>query len=349
MNSSDQLKKINYRYFSNNPNGKLRINANRWVECSDVENEKGGIIRPGIKQYLQEGKENVIISAETFSWIYQKEPIKEFYNELEEIFDEIVVIVYIRRQDRHVVSHFQQSVRTGASSRFYRKGTKAIPEYEEYLDLYLNYNLRLDLWAEVFGKENFIVRVFDRKELIDGDVVSDFYSTLGIDIEYDKINTNESFGFERTKILHLMKEMNVPDINQSKIKFNLNNTNKMLPSRKDAQEFYEKYKKHNKELNRKYKISKDEYIFDDDFSMYKLESQDEWEQDKFDATLNRTVNVLNKKMYMNQKEVQVLINSAIAIENEDLNTAYKLMRIAQKYSQKMIIKTKIIEYKKSLK
>src|SRR5205085_4173050 len=41
-----------------------------------------------------------------------------------------------------------------------------------------NYEMMLCPWAEVFGEENLIVRIYDRKTLIGGDVIKDFLSIL---------------------------------------------------------------------------------------------------------------------------------------------------------------------------
>ncbi len=84
------------------------------------------------------------------------------------------VLCYVRRPDEHIVSHYQQIVK----SRF--AGTLN-DFYEACLhNDYYHYASRMERWAEVFGEDAVEVRVFHRKTL-QGNPFADFAQWLGLD------------------------------------------------------------------------------------------------------------------------------------------------------------------------
>jgi hypothetical protein len=85
-------------------------------------------------------------------------------------------IVYLRRQDELVASHYSNSVRSGATHEFY------FPQEMPWLD----YLKLLEMWAKVFGKENLDIRIFEPQQLKDGDLLADFFSTVGF-TRYDEL------------------------------------------------------------------------------------------------------------------------------------------------------------------
>jgi len=100
---------------------------------------------------------------------------------LRQIFDgvDIRVIAYIRRPDTAAISHFVTMIRFGylpASNLL-----KAIRMYtRQHLTCY-DYFWQLESFATVFGRENIIVRLYSRDQLVGGQSVSDFMHILGID------------------------------------------------------------------------------------------------------------------------------------------------------------------------
>ena len=89
--------------------------------------------------------------------------------------DEIIVVVYLRRQDDLVTSLWTQTVKRSATVNFKdylkRKGVKRA----------LDYRTVLDEAEKVFGTGNIIVRVFDRSEMIGGDICCDFIDAIGLE------------------------------------------------------------------------------------------------------------------------------------------------------------------------
>jgi hypothetical protein len=87
----------------------------------------------------------------------------------------IKVVVYLRAQADALRSAYSTYVKTGGAGPF------RAPSPEE-IDKKYAYDVILDRWASVFGDENIEVRIFDRAHLADGDVVTDFFTRLGVGV-----------------------------------------------------------------------------------------------------------------------------------------------------------------------
>lgn len=89
---------------------------------------------------------------------------------------DIKVVVYLREQVENLASSYQQEV----------KQLSQYCDFESYVKKYrhpniLSYNYFLLKWETAFGKENMVVRVYDKNTLLGKNIVTDFLSILGID------------------------------------------------------------------------------------------------------------------------------------------------------------------------
>lgn len=101
----------------------------------------------------------------------------------------VQVFAYVREPVGYSVSAFQQRVKSGGAGH-----RLAQADYRKKFERFIN----------VFGRENFSVRVFSRDRLKDGSVVADFCATWGL--PYDprqEVRTNESISEPVVKLLHL--------------------------------------------------------------------------------------------------------------------------------------------------
>jgi hypothetical protein len=121
------------------------------------------------------GAGSVVLSAEEFSPIhlYSLERLKRCLEG-----HRVVVIAYVRRQDQYLESVYNQSV------KFHR--SRYMGGVQPYVDRYLktnqlDYDLYFRKWADVFGKENLRVRVYERDRFPERDVRRDFCSLIGLD------------------------------------------------------------------------------------------------------------------------------------------------------------------------
>ena len=106
-----------------------------------------------------------------------------------DVFDKTCIVVYARRQDYWIDSFFGQQIKDGFK----------IPSQEELLrkKVYLLFKENLNIWANYFGRDNVIVKIYD--DAIQ-DVTEDFCHEIGVDrtilgtpgITADTINTRLS-------------------------------------------------------------------------------------------------------------------------------------------------------------
>lgn len=126
---------------------------------------------------VSNSKENVFLaSSEFIGAMVRGEHIATLSEELRKIFNDIMIVIYLRDQRSFLRSLWAQSVK-GPS-----KSTESFHEFMCNLDKssYLwNYSLFLKDWLDIFGA-NLNVSIFDEKTLFCGDVVKDFYNKAGI-------------------------------------------------------------------------------------------------------------------------------------------------------------------------
>lgn len=132
----------------------------------------------GIEIILKHLKDkNVILSTED---IYENWTGK-FIASMKEKFENIKVVIYLRRQDRAIESRYNQWVK---GSIIY-KPFKEYIESEPLPDNYLDYKEKLDTISQIIGRENLIVRVYEKQQLTENDTIKDFLSILGIPSDQD--------------------------------------------------------------------------------------------------------------------------------------------------------------------
>ena len=162
------------------------------LELSDIEKSGNGCwiyrscVLNDIKSEWDKGMEfvlkylenkNVIISAED---IYDY-GMEKFITAVKEKYKNVKVIVNLRRQDRAIESRYSQWIKTQDECSTFKEfvDSNVVPEN------WLNYLLKLDLLSQMLGRENLIVRIYEKQQLIKHDIVADFLSVLGIPLGQD--------------------------------------------------------------------------------------------------------------------------------------------------------------------
>jgi hypothetical protein len=117
------------------------------------------------------GRATVIISAEN---LMNRDEFSSLFTAAEDWFD-VVVILYIRRQDDFFMSRWAQW------------GLKINPDFRAWTNKSIgrayNWDRLLTTWQSALPKARMLPRVFDRDVLVGGDVAVDFLAALGIDAE----------------------------------------------------------------------------------------------------------------------------------------------------------------------
>jgi hypothetical protein len=134
-----------------------------------------------------------LTTEEEVSWLHQF---------LKTFFDDIRIVVYLRRQDEFLLSTYSTDVKGGAVHRL------RIPEGEIVERRYNHWNL-LSRWANVFGRDNVICRKYQKGSLRRGDIVDDFRDIIGLDDSWSYVHPkrlNESLDAASLEFLRLMNK-----------------------------------------------------------------------------------------------------------------------------------------------
>lgn len=231
---------------------------------------------------------DVIISSENFSFFFRPEHVQLVKDHLAPAFEQVRIICYIRRQDGQASSHKQEGSKLARHAEYDLWGNSMapLPPYRPELDLYLDYNARLDLWADVFGEDAINIRVFEPDHMLNGDVTEDFFDLLGVEITKGVFRQNQSRGPVQTALGHVIagSEFRRKPLLQSIVnRLDLPAT-PILPLRSEAEAFYDHYRDSNIALNARFGIVPgQEDPFNTDFSHYPETREAQWSEDDMRA------------------------------------------------------------------
>ncbi|MDI7922625.1 capsular polysaccharide export protein, LipB/KpsS family [Ferirhizobium litorale] len=115
----------------------------------------------------------VILSSEAFFLNWSAFDIPRYFDGYD-----VTIVGYFRRQDDWANSQYCEFVGGGAL------GKVSVP-IEQWLKtditrLRLDYRGYLDEWSRRLGEDRIVVRPYERDQLVDGDIVTDFFTTLGM-------------------------------------------------------------------------------------------------------------------------------------------------------------------------
>jgi hypothetical protein len=136
----------------------------------------------------------ILISDESI-WTFYGHPdveTKPFWEQLKAKLDgmdlDLKVIVYLRRQDQYAFSYYAQKIKEAEEIRTFRDYMLVDGPARARLD----YKKELDLIASAIGKENLIVRRYDREGFggSRGTIQSDFLEAVGLEYTPDLLEGN---------------------------------------------------------------------------------------------------------------------------------------------------------------
>ena len=117
------------------------------------------------------GVHSVILSSEhCSSALSTVEEIARLHRVLSPLAREIRVIVYLRRQDHVAISFYSARMKSGDTDEF---------EFVE--PVWFDYLALLDRWAEVFGRDNLVTRIFEPAQLHPDGLLADFSLAIGFE------------------------------------------------------------------------------------------------------------------------------------------------------------------------
>jgi hypothetical protein len=130
------------------------------------------------------------------------EPLRRLRQFVDPIARSVRLVVYLRRQDDHMVSRYQQVVKVGE--------TRTLVERTRVLDLAgtYDYYARLNAWKQRLEPGEFVVRRFERDRFVEGSLYQDFLDAVGIDVRADDLTpilrANESLDADSVEFLRIL-------------------------------------------------------------------------------------------------------------------------------------------------
>lgn len=145
-----------------------------------------------------------IFSSEHFqSRLRNIEEINRLRDLLEILFEDITIVLYIRDPLKTAVSLLSTAVKTGGLPYHL-----PLPASDSYFLNVCNHDQTVKKWSTCFSRHKLVIRRFDKKKLINGDIIDDFFS-----FNFPKLNiayynrppiSNESLSLTGMKFLHRM-------------------------------------------------------------------------------------------------------------------------------------------------
>ena len=131
-------------------------------------------------QTLRKGltSSTIVYSSEHFhSRTRAPEELARLKSLITHLYDDIKIVVYLRRQDRLAMSASNTAIQGGAVKMFSFDNIAGGSAYYDYASL-------MKRWTDAFGQENIQPQVFSKASMHHGDVVEDFaYHSLDLDAE----------------------------------------------------------------------------------------------------------------------------------------------------------------------
>lgn len=150
------------------------------VDKGDIAVAPRVFVENFVREAESEGSESVILSSEEFEFIRGPSQIAQ----LGELLGghDVLLIVYLRRQDFYLESEYGQHLRM-----YQTRETKTLMEFlcRYGLSDRFNYRRTLAPWSRVFGDENIRVRRYQRASFRGGSIFSDFADAASFETTSD--------------------------------------------------------------------------------------------------------------------------------------------------------------------
>jgi hypothetical protein len=123
---------------------------------------------------LPDSVEKVIVSNEGLAGLTSEGDFDRFFELLNKVGHVEKVVAYIRRQDKNAASNYTTYLKTGGTRK------NILQKYSPGSAAYIFYGDKLKIWADRIGIDKIAVRYFDKVEMKDGDIFSDFRDVTGL-------------------------------------------------------------------------------------------------------------------------------------------------------------------------
>lgn len=222
------------------------------------------------KNLINEIKEceegNILLTSESYSLISSERFLgnntpKKLYKLLKDNNFEIKIIIFIRRQDEYLESLYNQIIKRHNFTELYHKDINQF--YIENIDLF-DYQKIIDSWAEVFGENNLIVKIYKKEE----NSVTNIFSSIVGNVEIKGVKNeiiNEKISSKTLEFLRIANkfEINKERGNQNDLLINLTEEVFSKFNKTSSQLSFEQSKKIMKDYFEKNKLFANKYLSGD--------------------------------------------------------------------------------------
>lgn len=150
---------------------------------------------------ISEAAPRRVVMSDEALYNCSEESVRRMRALAERIADRVRVIVYLRRQDDHMVSRYQQVVKTGA--------VETLEEFarRDHTSTY-DYAARLATWQRLMDPDRFVVRRFEPARFGEGGLYQDFLDAAAIKAPLENLkpvaSQNESLDAEAVEMLRIL-------------------------------------------------------------------------------------------------------------------------------------------------
>jgi len=159
--------------------GKLRILDPKLIRAGLISKELAEDFHKEISSSFQKEIQNtnctkLLISTEALASLSSVKEIQSLKKFLDDFVNEYTIIVYLRSQPERATSDLTTRCVLGTKTESFFIERKFTTFFPKNFFKRFNYEKLLENWANVFGEENIVPKIFSRKMLLDGDIKKDF-------------------------------------------------------------------------------------------------------------------------------------------------------------------------------
>lgn len=191
-----------------------------------------------LKQEINNSHSNkIIVSTENIQFLlYNEKYIQELQIILKNLgFTKIYIIIYLRNPSDLFISMCSQALKDGIPKKFL-----SLPSKNNKFKILCHHKQTLKNWANIFKKENLIIKLFSKNEFYQGDLLKDFIKTIGLEWDNNFIipdKQNETLDLLGMEILNHFNNYSIPILTNRYVDFILNFFDKYFTSKNPELKF----------------------------------------------------------------------------------------------------------------
>ena len=297
------------------------------------------------KEYFEEGLQQIRTAFGTYDHVIltdesiwhalsysKKSLLQELKKEADEQKYQIKVIVYLRRQDLLIQSYWAQQVKEYMNTCF---SDYIVSKKAKYFKL--DYDKRLEEMAAAVGRENIIVRVYEKQQYYGGNIISDFLHLFDLEMtdEFKQsdhvvnaslegacleakrlLNANPRF---TTKLNFVVPMLTA--IQQEKVGEGGYSTGRYF-SEEEHQAFLEKYREGNEKVARDYLGREDGVLFKDE-----IVTEGTGEAETY--TTEEMVDILGKVIVLQRDKILQKNEEIAELKKQDTRVKHMIKKAAK--------------------